>query len=313
VNGVTETSFEPAALSALLELWRQVMPQDAPDLDRFRDIALLDRAFRPEGLVMLWRGSRLIGFGYAVAAESRGWLVSLGVAEDERGQGHGTRILRSCLAFLASAGCTCVELGGRGERYLLPGADPVAYPAVRRLLLASGFQPAGETSAMACSLGPEHSLALEKMSGSSNACRHPDDGDVPELLRVAAEFGPGWRGLIRSHLARTGDTGNLWVAWSADGSICGFAGFELFPGCPGRFGPMGVLPAARGSGVGGRLLRLSLSSMAQRGRRSAWFLWGPESDSGRRMYASAGFSVNRRFEFFRRDLRQAERERGRPQ
>jgi GNAT superfamily N-acetyltransferase len=136
---------------------------------------------------------------------------------------------------------------------------------------------------------------------------------VPELLRVAAEFGPGWRGLIRSHLARTGDTGNLWVACSGDGSICGFAGFELFPGCPGRFGPMGVLPAARGSGVGGRLLRLSLSSMAQRGRRSAWFLWGPESESGRRMYASAGFSVNRRFEFFRRDPGQAERERGRPQ
>jgi GNAT superfamily N-acetyltransferase len=312
VNGVTETSFEPAALSALLELWRQVMPRDAPDLDRFRDIALLDRAFRPEGLVMLWRGSRLIGFGYAVAAEERGWLVSLGVAEDERGQGHGTRILRSCLAFLASAGCTCVELGGRGERYLLPGADPVAYPAVRRLLLANGFQPAGETSAMASSLGPEHSLALEKMSGSGSACRHPDQGDVPELLRVAAEFGPGWRGLIRSHLARTGDTGNLWVAYSGDGSICGFAGFELFPGCPGRFGPMGVLPAARGSGVGGQLLRLSLSSMAQRGRQSAWFLWGPEGESGRRMYTSAGFSVNRRFEFFRRDPRQAERERGKP-
>jgi GNAT superfamily N-acetyltransferase len=315
---VTETSFEPAALGALLELWRQVMPKDAPDLDRFRDIALLDRAFRPEGLVMLWRGPRLIGFGYAVAAEPRGWLASLGVAEDERGKGHGSRILRSCLAFLASAGCTSVELGGRGERYLLPGADPVAYPAFRRLLLATRFRTAGETSAMACSLGPENSPALEKMheggyAVGGYACRHPDQGDLPELLQVAAEFGSGWRGLIRSHLARTGDTGNLWVACSGDGSIRGFAGFELFPGCPGRFGPMGVLPTARGSGVGGRLLRLSLSSMVQRGRRSAWFLWGPESESGRRMYASAGFSVNRRFEFFRRDLQEAARKRGNTQ
>lgn len=317
MNGVTETSFEPAALGALLELWRQVMPQDAPDLDRFRDIALVDRAFRPEGLVMLWRGSRLIGFGYSVAAEPRGWLVSLGVARDERGKGHGSRILQSCLAFLASAGCTSVEPSGHGERYLLPGVDPVAYPAFRRLLLASMFRPAGETSAMACPLGQEHSLALEtapaKMPGNGYAYRHPGDGDLPELLRVAAEFGPGWRGLIRSHLARTGDTGNLWVACSGDGSIHGFAGFELFPGCPGRFGPMGVLPTARGSGVGGRLLRLSLSSMAQRGRRSAWFLWGPESESGQRMYASAGFSVNRRFEFFRRDLQEAARKRGNSQ
>jgi ribosomal protein S18 acetylase RimI-like enzyme len=310
VNGVTETSFEPAALGALLELWRQVMPRDAPDLDRFRDIALLDRAFRPEGLVMLWRGSRLIGFGYAVAAQSRGWLVSLGVAEDERGRGHGDRILRSCLTFLAAAGCTSAELGGRGERYLLPGADPVAYPAFRRLLLAAGFRLAGETFAMACPLSPEDSPAPADRPGDGYAFRHPGDGDLPELLRVAAEFGPGWRGLIRGHLARTGDTMNLWVACSGDGSICGFAGFELFPGCPGRFGPMGVLPAARGSGAGGRLLRLSLSSLARRGRRSAWFLWGPESESGQRMYASAGFSVNRRFEFFRRDLQETARKRG---
>jgi ribosomal protein S18 acetylase RimI-like enzyme len=340
VNGVTETSFELAAVGPLLELWRQVMPRDAPDPDRFRDIALLDRAFRPEGLVLLWRGSRLIGFGYAVAAGTRGWLASLGVAEDERGQGHGSRILRSCLGFLASAGCTSVELGGHGERYLLPGADPVAYPAFGRLLLAGGFRPAGETSAMARPLDRENALAavgleaagleaadleeagleaagLKKSSDGGYAAggyvyRHPDQGELPELLRVACAFGPGWRGLIRSHLSRTGDTGNLWVAYSADGSACGFAGFELFPGCPGRFGPMGVLPAARGAGVGGRLVRLSLSSMAKRGVRSAWFLWGPESESGRRMYASAGFGVNRRFEFFRRDLPQTACERGNP-
>jgi GNAT superfamily N-acetyltransferase len=307
VNGVTETPFELAALGALLELWGQVMPLDAPDLQRFRDIALLDRAFTPEGLVLLWRGSRLIGFGYAVAAGSRGWLAGLGVAEDERGQGHGERLLQSCLAFLTSAGCTRVETGGHGERYLVPGADPVAYPALRRLLLATGFRSTGETSAMACALGPGHSPGQADARDAGKAadgysCRHPGNGDRLELLRVAAEFGPGWRGLIRSHLARTQDTGNLWVANSGDGSICGFAGFDLFPGCQGRFGPMGVLPTARGSGVGGQLLRLSLSSMAQRGRRSAWFLWGPESEPGRRMYASAGFSVNRRFEFFRRDL-----------
>jgi hypothetical protein len=42
--------------------------------------------------------------------------------------------------------------------------------------------------------------------------------------------------------------------------------------------------------------------MAARGRPSAWFLWGPEGRSGRRMYETAGFYVNRRFDFFARDL-----------
>lgn len=302
MDAVAETPFEPAALGALLDLWREVMPLDAPDLDRFRDIALLDRAFRPDGLVLLWRGSRLIGFGYAVADGARGWLVGLGVADDERGRGHGGRIVRSCLAFLASAGCTSVELGGRGERYLLPGADPVTYPSFPRLLAAAGFQRAGQTFAMTCPLDPRAPLDAGTLCDSGYACRQPGDGDIPELLRVAGEFGAGWRGLVRGHLARTGDTGSFWLACSAAGTIRGFAGFELFPGCPGRFGPMGVLPAARGAGLGGRLLRLSLGSMARRGRRSAWFLWGPESESGRRMYASAGFSVSRTFEFFRRDL-----------
>jgi len=67
------------------------------------------------------------------------------------------------------------------------------------------------------------------------------------------------------------------------------------------------------------LLRLSLASMAGRGHRSAWFLWGPEGAAGRRMYESAGFRVSREFEFFSRDLDDLEavrtpryREKGRP-
>jgi ribosomal protein S18 acetylase RimI-like enzyme len=65
---------------------------------------------------------------------------------------------------------------------------------------------------------------------------------------------------------------------------------------------MGVLPAARGGGVGTRLLRLTLGSMAERGHRRAWFLWGPEGEAGRRMYAAAGFRVSREFEFFSCEL-----------
>jgi GNAT superfamily N-acetyltransferase len=319
VGVVTQTPFRPRALGELLELWHRVMPQDAPGPERFRDIVLLDPAFRPDGLVMAWRGRRLIGFGYAVAPEGapgtappRGWLVALGVAPEEQRRGHGRRLLRACLGFLAGAGCSVAELGGNGERYLLPGADPVAYPSACRLLQAAGFRRAGSTRAMSCELGPALAAGPGPDSGAAVAgpryeYRHPGDGDIPELLRAAAAISPSWRGLIRDYLAREADPGNIWIAADGDG-IAGFAGADLFPGCPGRFGPMGVLPAARGGGVGSRLLRLTLGSMAERGHRRAWFLWGPEGAAGRRMYASAGFRVSREFEFFSRDL-QATRER----
>lgn len=309
-RAVTRTQFRPDAVGQLLELWRQVMPRDAPNGERFRDLALLDPQFRPEGLAMLFRGERLIGFSYAVAATApgaaspQGWIAGLGVAPGERRTGHGTWLLESSLRFLAATGCPAARLGGHGERYLLPGADPVAYPQFHRLIQAAGFRAAGRTEAMTCDLRairPAGAQGAAPARDGQHAYRQPGDGDIPELLRVAAAFGPGWSGLLRSHLARAGAAPRLWVACGPDG-IAGFAGYDLFPGCAGRFGPMGVLPAARGRGAGGRLLRLALASMAARGHESAWFLWGPDSAPGRRMYESAGFRVNRRFEFFARDL-----------
>jgi GNAT superfamily N-acetyltransferase len=305
---VVETQFQPSALGQLLDVWHQVMPGDAPDQARFRDLALLNPAFAPEGLIMLWRGTRLIGFCLAVAepdcpgagASRPGWLVAMGVAPGEQGAGHGSRLLESGLRFLAGSGCSVAQLGGNGERYLLPGCDPVAYPAFRRLVQARGFRSVGGTDAMECDLQAIRPIGVPA-SAHHYDYRHPADGDIPELLRVICALSPSWAALVRGYLARTGDADSLWAAYGL-GRIAGFAGFDLFPGCPGRFGPMGVLPDVRGQGVGARLLGLSLASMARRGHRSAWFLWGPEGAAGPRMYASAGFRVNRRFECFRRDL-----------
>ncbi len=310
---VVQTRFEPSAVGELLQLWQRVMPRDAPGSERFRDLALLDPQFRPEGLTMLFRAGRLIGFSYAVAAAGasgapEGWLAGLGVAPEERRAGHGTRLLESSLRFLAEAGCRGVRLGGNGERYLLPGADPAEYPQFHAFIQAAGFALTGSTEAMACDLrgrAPAAGSAAGSAAGPAAdgpyVYRQPSDGDYPELLRMAAAFSPGWSGLVRSHLACAGSPPRLWIACAPDG-IVGFAGYDLFPGCSGRFGPTGVLPAARGQGVGGRLLRLTLASMASSGLQSAWFLWGPDGVPGRRMYESAGFRVNRRFDFFSSDL-----------
>jgi GNAT superfamily N-acetyltransferase len=160
---------------------------------------------------------------------------------------------------------------------------------------------------MHCDL-PVRLPASDPAGGPGYQYRQPDDGDIPELLGVISELSAGWAGLVRSHLARDGGLAHLRAAYGPDG-IAGFAGFDLFPGCPGRFGPMGVLPSARGHGAGAQLLRHSLDAMTGRGHRSAWFLWGPEGVAGRRMYASAGFRVSREFEFFSSDLHAREADR----
>lgn len=310
-----ETPYQPGALAPLLSLWRQVMPSDAPGPARLRDVMLLDPAFRSEGLRLLWQDGQLIGFAYAVAdcGQSagngrRGWLVALGVAPPARRSGHGGRLLASCLRFLSDAGCGTAGVGGHGERYLVPGVDSRAYPEFDALIRSRGFRSTGSTVAMSCDLRahpPEGRAHLPE--GSAGPARrydyrHPREGDLPELLRMVAEqFSPGWAGLLRRYLAASEDTERLWIADGPKG-IAGFAGTGLFPGCPGRFGPMGVIERARGQGIGGRLLRMSLASMARSGHPSAWFLWGPDGVAGRRMYESAGFRVNREFGFFTRPL-----------
>jgi GNAT superfamily N-acetyltransferase len=304
-----ETPYQPGALAPLLSLWGQVMPSDTPGPARLRDVMLLDPAFRPEGLRLLWQDGQLIGFAYAVAdcgqpADSgsrRGWLVALGVAPHARRSGHGGRLLASCLRFLSDAGCGTAEIGGHGERYLVPGVDSRAYPGFGALLGSQGFRRTGSTVAMSCDLRAHPPGGAAAPSGEYDY-RHPREGDLPELLRMVAEhFSPGWSGLLRRYLAASEDTERLWIADGPEG-IAGFAGRDLFPGCPGRFGPMGVIERVRGQGIGGRLLRMSLASMARAGHPSAWFLWGPDGTAGHRMYESAGFRVTREFGFFARPL-----------
>jgi hypothetical protein len=49
-RAVSQTQFRPDAAGQLLELWQQVMPRDAPNSARFRDLALLNPPSQRTGL-----------------------------------------------------------------------------------------------------------------------------------------------------------------------------------------------------------------------------------------------------------------------
>lgn len=292
--------FEPAALPLLIELLAQVLPGDGPSGAAFKDQVLLDPCFCPEDLVLAWSGGELIGFCHSVIETlgecHKGWIVALGVRPGYRRKGLGRRLLDHAVERLEAGGCEEVAVSGYEERYLFPGVDRERYPGAPALFQRAGFDIHGSAVAMG--------RALPTAEGPGPAgyfgCEHPDDGDLPELLALAHSIRPSWGRLLRSYFSRSSDNSRVLIA--RQGAIAGFAASDVFVDQPGRFGPIGVVAEHRGEGLGSRLLKASLASMSSRGDTRAWFLWAPEDEVGRRMYASAGFVHERRFDLYRRRL-----------
>lgn len=291
--------FTAWALPGLLDLLGEVLTGDAPSRAAFRDKVLLDPGFRPDDLVLAWAGSNLVGFCHSateqVAGRRRGWIVALGVRSGYRRQGLGSALLRRAVEHLSAGGCGEIGVSGYADRYLFPGVDRERYPSAPGLFRRAGFEICGTAFAMGRRLGSDEPSSNAEDFG----CEQPLDGDLPELLSVARVIRPGWEKLLAGYLSRSADHSRLHIA-RREGAIVGFAAHEIFVDQPGRYGPMGVVAAHRGRGIGGQLLRASLASMASLGGTRAWFLWGPEEEPGQQMYASAGFVVERRFDLYRR-------------
>ncbi len=290
--------LNPPALPLLLDLLAEVLPGDAPTGAAFKEQVLLDPCFCPEDLLLAWAGGELIGFCQSaievVGGGNKGWIVAIGVRAGYRRQGLGRLLLDHAVEQLEAAGCQEVAVGGYEERYLFPGVDPERYPSAPGLFHRAGFEIQGTAIAMGRAITPAECTG----DGDDFGCEHPGDGDLPELLALAHRIRPSWARLLRSYFSRSSDHSRVWVARRE--AIAGFAASDIFVDQPGRFGPVGVVAEHRGAGVGGRLLRASLASMASRGDTRAWFLWAPEDEAGRRMYVSAGFLRERRFDLYRR-------------
>jgi GNAT superfamily N-acetyltransferase len=69
-----------------------------------------------------------------------------------------------------------------------------------------------------------------------------------------------------------------------------------------RFGPFGVLPESRGTGLGKALLHVTLERMCALGAHSAWFLWADDGSTASHLYLNTGFAVSRTFTILRAEL-----------
>ncbi|WP_157246489.1 GNAT family N-acetyltransferase [Nonomuraea typhae] len=311
---VTIRAFAAADVPSLIDCWNLSLPADPTTPAWLRDSVLLDPNFDPEGLRVAVAGGRVVGCAYAVRRltplapgtglePESGWIPFFFVAPGHRGSGLGRRLLGEALAFLRGHGRTRVDFASYTPNYVLPGADAELYPAGFALLEKVGFTALYSPVAMDRTLvgyacPPDVHVLREKRESEGYGFRRPSDGELPELIRFAADaFNPDWGEAIRHHTSPE----RILIAKFRD-KVVGFSAYAAYRGIPERFGPFGVDPGERGTGLGTILLHLTMTAMRAEGLHSSWFLWTGETGPAARLYTRAGYAVTRRFHVMRRGV-----------
>lgn len=308
---VTVRPFQSGDETALVDAWNHSMPADPTTAGWFRDCVLLDPNFDPEGLRVAVAGDDVVGCAYAVRRliplapgtdlePDTGWIPFFFVIPEHRGGGLGRRLVGEAVEFLERLGRTKVDFSSYTPHYVLPGADAELYPDGHRLLEELGFRTLYSPVAMDRALvgyrtPPEVHELLREREREGYVFRSPQVGELPELIRFAADaFNPDWGEAIRQHR----DPERIVIAKKEH--IVGFALYAAYRGIPERFGPFGVDPGQRGTGLGKILLHLTMTRMRAEGLHSSWFLWTGATSPAGHLYAKAGYEITRKFHVMRR-------------
>ena len=105
--------FEERDTQDVLALWAQAFPEYATPGKPQRDPRLSIRnklAMQPEFFFVGVLEERLIGTVMVGYDGHRGWMYSLAVAEDERGNGYARALVRHAERALAAIGCPKLNL-----------------------------------------------------------------------------------------------------------------------------------------------------------------------------------------------------------
>lgn len=313
--------FQRGDLVPLAEAWTRAAPLDPITPDRLLRLVLLDRNADPSGLTVAVLDGSVVGAASCVrrvVAEHGGdlepglaWLPFFFVDPRAGGRGIGRALVRRTMAWARERGAHRIRFSDYTPGYVLPGLDRHRYAAADRLLASLGFHPRTDVVAMERRLTdhrvPGH--VRERQSGLAANGIHfhtPAPEDLPGLVRLAGQFSYDWARAIREAVLGDSPLERILVATrhrgDTEGEPVGWAMCGTYEGVLERFGPFGVRPEERGSGIGEVLLHLTLERMRALGAHSAWFLWtGLDTPAGR-LYLRAGFEVTRTFTLLEAEL-----------
>lgn len=223
-------------------------------------------------------GDRLVGvvFGSASHGDPRvGHVDLIAVDPGERRRGIGRALMSRVQAALVELGADQLVLAGNAPYYAWPGVDVRYTPAVCTAL-ALGFAAESPAWNMTVDLTGEQrptAPAEKRLAERGITVRRATAADLPALVEFAlTNFTAGWAGEITHSVGR--DRAGCHLAVDRSGAIQGFAAYGSSR--PSWYGPMGTAPRARGSGIGGVLLRRCLAEQRAAGHRSVQISWvGP--------------------------------------
>jgi GNAT superfamily N-acetyltransferase len=315
---MTIRSFQVGDGPGLAAAWTAAAPADPISYQRFRDLFLLDRNFDAAGLQVAVINDQIVGAAYAVRRliavdaddlePSAGWIPFFFVHPEHRGRGLGRELLSAAMDWLRSHGRSEVYFSSYTPNYFLPGLDAARYPSAARLLAGLGFERGYDAVAMERSLvgyaiPDEVRKRIDALTAEGYSFGTPSDDELTALIAIAgAEFNPDWARAIREGVVSGLPLDRIVVARDPSGAILGWAMHGTYEAVIDRFGPFGVLPASRGTGLGKVLLHLTLERMVAAGAHSAWFLWTGEKSAAGQLYLKTGFDITRTFTILRAPL-----------
>lgn len=280
------------------------LPEDAGETD-----AIVRRLLTPPPGRRTVRLVALDGSGYVtgvVFASVRdrepevGHLDLIAVRPAARRRGVARALVAAAQQTLRGYGVRELRIAGNDPCYAWPGIDVRYTPAVC-LALALGFEQERTAWNMTADLSalPDITDAQARLAAEGVTVRRATAADAEAVGVCAAEhFGQGWSWEVREAIARgeAGEVAGCHIALRGD-EVLGFAAYGALR--PSLFGPMGTLPAARGSGIGGALLVRCLADQRAAGLATAQIGWaGPVAFYSR----TIGARIGRVFVLYRKTL-----------
>jgi GNAT superfamily N-acetyltransferase len=215
-------------------------------------VALIDAATLAEKLAPPRALTPVGGSLFAAPAfgAKTAWLAWWSGAADE---------LAEITARARALGATRLVAGGPPGNYVESGIDALDDRRVVALL-AAGFTHRGEHLDL---------RVRTDVTPLAAAGVHIARSDATRTAVIGAAFGEAWAW----EAARASAHGGLFAAHADDGAWLGFGAHSGNLAHRGAFGPIGVLPAARGRGVGAALATAVFADLHTRGFAEATVPW----------------------------------------
>ncbi|MCL6625099.1 MAG: GNAT family N-acetyltransferase [Alicyclobacillus shizuokensis] len=310
-------SYRGGDEQAIVDLWNRACPADPMSMDVFTRRVLVDPNFDPEGLLVAEEQGQVVGALLAIVRKiplsgsdlepDNGWITFFFVDPNARGRGYATALLEAAVQFFQARGRKHIFFSSYAPNYFVPGMDAHLYPAGKRFLEKHGFRVLYPAVAMDKNLVgfsyPDDVRAVETARVNEGYVFEPlTHRYLTDVIRFNDEvFNPDWARAIRDAVAQGVSLEQILIARYGE-RVVGFCMYGAYDGVGERFGPFGVDPDLRGTGLGKVLLYKCLHVMRAAGLHNAWFLWTGEKSPAGHLYFRAGFEITRRFEIMKRDL-----------